>query len=160
MITRLFLLFSIMSLAEIFVLIKVGSVLGAFTTVTLIMVTALVGATLVRTQGLQTAFTARSRMAKGEVPAQQMIEGLMLVISGVLLITPGFITDSLGILMLVPSFRAAVANKFLSSMGNASTFNAGFGSSNQGESPFNKQANDSSNIHSGQTIEGEYEKRD
>lgn len=168
MIARLFLLFSLMSLAEIYVLIKVGSILGALSTVALILITAMVGATLVRNQGLQTAFTARSRMAKGEVPAQQMIEGLMLVICGVLLITPGFITDSFGLLLLVPSFRAAAANKFLSSflpsMGKASGFSAGFSA----HSPEDFSAgfgNDSvkkedAHIHQGHTIEGEFEKRD
>ena len=156
MVARLFLLFSMMSLAEIYVLIKVGSVLGAFSTVALILVSAMVGASLVRAQGLQTAFTAQRRMAKGEVPAQQMIEGLMLVISGVMLITPGFITDSLGLLLLVPQLRLIMVNKLLASVGDVAGFKAQSGAS------FSHDEQNPSHLNEGkgQTIEGEFERRD
>ncbi|MGY5451872.1 FxsA family protein [Agarivorans sp. MS3-6] len=110
-----FLLFAGLSYAEIYVLIQVGSQMGALSAIALTILTALVGASLVRSQGLQTAFQARTAMERGETPAQQMIEGLMLIVAGAMLVMPGFITDFFGLMILLPPLRALLASRVLKS---------------------------------------------
>ena len=101
----LLVLFLLVPIAEIWVLIEVGSVVGAAATIGLVVLTAVVGAALMRAQGLATLFRARAAMAKGEVPALEMLEGAVILIAGALLLTPGFITDAGGFACLVPSIR-------------------------------------------------------
>lgn len=109
MFARLFLLFTSVSLLEIFVLVKVGSFLGAFATVCLVVITALIGSALVRSQGLQLLQEWQRRLAQGEMPGEQLIEGVMLLMTGVLLVTPGFVTDFAGLLLLQPAIRKRIA---------------------------------------------------
>lgn len=109
MFVRLFLLFTSVSLLEIFVLIKVGSFLGAFATVALVVITALVGSALVRSQGLQLLQQYQQRLAQGEMPGEQLIEGIMLLMTGILLVTPGFVTDFCGLMLLQPAIRNRIA---------------------------------------------------
>ena len=90
----LLILFLVVPLAEIYVLIEVGSEVGAVATVALVVLTAVVGAVLMRAQGLATLLRARAAMAKGEVPALEMLEGAVILIAGALLLTPGFLTDA------------------------------------------------------------------
>ena len=101
----LLVLFLVVPLAEIWVLIEVGSVVGAVATIGLVVLTAVVGAALMRAQGLATLFRARAAMAKGEVPALELLEGAVILIAGALLLTPGFITDATGFACLIPSVR-------------------------------------------------------
>lgn len=101
----LLVLFLVVPIAEIWVLIEVGSVVGAVATIGLVVLTAVVGAALMRVQGLATLFRARAAMAKGEVPALELLEGAVILIAGALLLTPGFITDATGFACLVPSVR-------------------------------------------------------
>jgi UPF0716 protein FxsA len=101
----LFLLFLVIPLVEIFFLIQVGQVIGAGWTVFFVVATAVLGAFLLRLQGFQTLHRAQSSMARGELPAMEMLEGLCLLVSGALLLTPGFVTDSFGFLLLVPLVR-------------------------------------------------------
>jgi UPF0716 protein FxsA len=104
----LVLLFFAIPLIEIYLLIKVGSVIGALPTVSLVVFTAVLGAWLVRWQGLSTLNRVRTMMMRGEVPAIEAMEGVALLISGALLLTPGFFTDTLGFLLLMPAVRRAV----------------------------------------------------
>ena len=101
----LLVLFLLVPIAEIYVLIEVGAVVGAVATIGLVVLTAVVGAALMRAQGLATVFRARAAMAKGEVPALDLLEGAVILIAGALLLTPGFITDAGGFACLVPSIR-------------------------------------------------------
>ncbi len=101
----LFLLFLSIPLIEIYILIKVGSVLGAPFTVFLVVFTAVLGALLLRFQGLYTLQRVRTALAQGELPTIAMLEGVVLVIAGALLLTPGFFTDAIGFLALVPPLR-------------------------------------------------------
>jgi len=101
----IFALFIIIPIIEIAVFIQAGSWLGTGTTLLLILVTAVIGVTLIRQQGIETLFRAQQKMQSGEVPAIEMIEGFLLAIAGVLLITPGFFTDSIGFLLLIPPLR-------------------------------------------------------
>ncbi len=101
----LVLLFICIPLIEIYLLIQIGAQIGALPTLGLIVFTALVGAFLLRIQGLITLAKIRQSMDRGELPAGSLIEGLILLIAGVLLLTPGFFTDALGFICLVPSTR-------------------------------------------------------
>ena len=116
MFARLFLIFTGVSLLEIFVLVKVGGFLGAWPTILLVIITALIGSALVRSQGLQLVQKLQQRMASGEMPGQQLIEGMMLIITGILLVTPGFVTDLCGLLLLQPTIRAGIAKLLLANV--------------------------------------------
>tara|TARA_R110001583_G_scaffold10698_3_gene49063 strand:+ start:3310 stop:3822 length:513 start_codon:yes stop_codon:yes gene_type:complete len=149
MFARLFILFTAVSLLEIFVLVKVGGFLGAIPTVALVVVTALVGSALVRSQGLQVIQQYQQRVAKGEMPGQQLVEGLMLIITGVLLVTPGFVTDFCGLLLLQPTIRATIAKTLLANIKFSPASMTG--NFSQPRSDF------SSNLRDEDVIEGEFE---
>jgi len=105
MLKILFLLFISIPLVELWVLIEVGSSIGGLTTIALCLLTAAFGGFLMRWQGMSTLIDAQKRMAHGEAPIEHGLHGMMIALSGVLLFTPGFITDSLGFLLLFPPFR-------------------------------------------------------
>ena len=105
----LLLLFILMPVIEIWVMIDIGGIIGAGWTVLAILATAAIGASLVRFQGLGVYTRLNQTAARGEIPAMEMIEGLSLLISGALLLTPGFITDGLGFLILIPPLRRWLA---------------------------------------------------
>ena len=157
MFAKLFLTMVSVSLLEIYVLIKVGGFLGAWPTVALVVLTAFVGSALVRSQGLQVLRQFQQRIAQGESPGQQLIEGFMLLVTGVLLVTPGFVTDFLGLLILQPTIRSMVAKYILDNVKLNSTMSGGFyqssSRSNFGDDVKNKKADE--NI-----IEGEFERKD
>jgi UPF0716 protein FxsA len=99
------LLFILVPIIEIWLMIDIGSVIGAGWTVLAIISTAIIGASLVRYQGIGIYSRLNQTVQRGEIPAMEMIEGLTLLISGALLLTPGFITDALGFLILIPPLR-------------------------------------------------------
>lgn len=109
-----FLAFLLVPLAELYVLIKVGSVIGAMTTIALCLFTAALGAFLLRLQGIETIKRVQSQVQKRKMPAAELLGGFILLISGFLLLTPGFITDIGGFLCLIPGLRMEVATWFLS----------------------------------------------
>ncbi|MGD8583702.1 MAG: FxsA family protein, partial [Gammaproteobacteria bacterium] len=98
-------LFIVVPLVELYLIIKVGSMIGALWTVLLVLLTAVIGVSLLRIQGFSTLNRARQNMEMGVMPAMEMMEGLALAVGGALLITPGFITDTLGFLCLIPATR-------------------------------------------------------
>ncbi|EGR1701960.1 membrane protein FxsA [Vibrio cholerae] len=146
-------LFIAVPVIEIALFIQVGGVLGVWPTIALVLLTAIVGASLVRSQGLQTLLTVQQRLAQGQLPAQQILEGVMLAVAGVLLLTPGFFTDILGMLVLLPAPRAYLAKQLMSRVvvGNIHASGAGFEQPN----PFHDRANPNST-----TYEGEFERKD
>ena len=109
----LFLLFVAVPLIEIYFLIRIGQHIGALSTILLCILTAALGAILLRIQGMLTLLSAREKLRQGEIPADNLLEGLILLITGVLLLTPGFVTDVIGFLCLVPSLRSLLALKLL-----------------------------------------------
>ena len=110
---RIFLiLFITIPLVEIAILINIGKIIGAGYTIALVIGTAFLGVSLLRIQGISTLAKVQTNIAKGQLPATELIEGLILLISGVLLLTPGFFTDMLGFLMLVPILRQRLAETF------------------------------------------------
>ncbi len=105
----LFLLFVIMPVLELYVLIRVGQWIGAWPTIGLVFMTAAVGITLLRYQGFATLRAVRARLDAGELPAQEMVEGLVIVVGGAVFLAPGFITDVFGFCCLLPPTRRRIA---------------------------------------------------
>lgn len=140
------LLFILVPIIEMTVLIQVGSEIGALATVALVFLTAIVGVTLIRKQGLETSLKAQEKMRRGELPASEVAEGIMLMFAGLCLLIPGFVTDAMGALLLVPPLRklfaAGLIVKFISSM-------MARGSQWRGGQNYTSQ-------ESGEIIEGEY----
>jgi UPF0716 protein FxsA len=83
----------------------VGEEIGLFTTLFLSVVTAIIGASLLKQQGLKTLFSAQSELSNGTLPLKEIFDGFCFAIAGATLITPGFFTDLIGFLLLIPSFR-------------------------------------------------------
>lgn len=100
-----FAIFVLIPLAEIIVFFAVSDEIGIGTALLLALFTAVLGGAIVRHQGLKTLMTAQEAIAHGEMPSKQLFDGLCLVASGATLITPGFITDTIGFLLLIPAFR-------------------------------------------------------
>jgi UPF0716 protein FxsA len=106
-------IFFTVPLVEMYVLIKVGEQIGALPTIALVVLTAVIGVALLRQQGLSTLTRGVSKLQSGAVPAREMLEGLLLAVGGALLLTPGFVTDAAGFLLLIPWSRQAVASYVL-----------------------------------------------
>lgn len=104
-------------LAELYLLIEVGTRIGALATITLSVCTAVLGGLLVRWQGVAVLFRVRAAQARDEVPAIELLEGLTLLMAGVLLLLPGLITDTIGFLLLVAPLRRAVILRWLQRRG-------------------------------------------
>ena len=109
----LFPIFVVVTLAEIYVLVSVGQAIGGLSTVLLVVITAFIGTSLLRQQGWSTMAKAQQSMAVGRTPAMEMLEGVVILVSGILLLTPGFLTDGLGLLGLMPWSRHYFINHFL-----------------------------------------------
>ena len=120
-------LFILIPIIEIGLFIEIGSIIGSFYTITLIFITAIVGVFFVRQQGISTFQKLTFQLQNLETPVQTMFEGLVILISGILLITPGFFTDALGFLGLIPFTRIIfiklVASYILSRYGKQSNQN-------------------------------------
>lgn len=110
----LFILFLTIPLIEITILIEIGKVFGAGYTIALVIGTAALGAALLRHQGLSTLAKVQMNMNQGHLPATELVEGLILLIAGALLLTPGFFTDVFGFLVLIPTLRQRIAQSLLS----------------------------------------------
>ena len=108
--------FVVLPILEMYVLIKVGGNLGALNTVLLVLLTALIGVALLRVQGFRTLINARNKLGMAQLPAEEMITGIFLAIGGALLLTPGFITDIIGFLCLVPLTRRILLKVFLNNL--------------------------------------------
>lgn len=104
----IFLLFLCVPLLEIAVFIRVGSLIGLWPTLAIVVGTAVLGTYLLRQQGIQTIRTAQARMERGEAPIQEILHGVLIAVGGVLLLTPGLITDAAGLLLLIPPVRMAI----------------------------------------------------
>lgn len=105
----LLLLFITVPIIEMVILIQVGGIIGALPTVGLVMLTAVIGVWLLRLQGLITLQRVQARLAAGEIPETELLEGVMLLVGGALLLTPGFVTDAIGFTCLLPGLRRPIA---------------------------------------------------
>ena len=117
------------------------------------MLTAVIGVTLLRYQGLETLMRGTQKMRSGQMPAQEVAEGLLLAVAGALMITPGFVTDAIGFLILFPPTRLVIAHMMLA-RGQTHSFHGP-------ESPHQQASSDHAERDSEpRTIEGEYQRRD
>jgi UPF0716 protein FxsA len=143
----LFFIFIVVPIIEIAIFIQAGDWFGLGPTLFTIVLTAFIGITLIRQQGLSTLYKAQQKMNTGEIPAIEMIEGLMIAVAGAFLITPGFFTDSIGFLLLVPLFRQFLVKYVLR---NKIQMHG-----NKQQQPYDESQAQSSN-QSNRTIEGEF----
>ena len=150
----LFLLFLAIPVVEIYLLIKVGGVIGAPWTVFLVVFTAVLGAWLLRLQGFSTLRRIQQTLSQGGLPAVEMLEAAVLLMAGALLLTPGFVTDAIGFALLIPPLRRAVILHLIKRIivPKAQPFDSGPG-------PHQPQQQ-SSEPHRTRTIEGEYTRED
>ena len=112
----------VLPVLEMYVLIKVGAQIGAMTTIFLVLLTAFVGLFLLRQQGFRTLFNAKTKIERAELPLEEIFAGIFLAIGGALLLTPGFITDFIGFLCLVPSARKVLISLIVTYFFNSFSF--------------------------------------
>lgn len=151
----LFALFIAIPILEMVVLIQVGQQIGALWTIVLVLLTAFIGINLLRYQGLSTLSRATWRMQSGQIPAQEMLEGILLAVGGALLLTPGFVTDTIGFLLLVPFTRQFFASRLMGrfkSFASANVTGGGFSAGGFSKGGFNTDINSDQSI-----IDGEFE---
>lgn len=109
---RLLLLFVFLPMIELYLLILLGSRIGPMPTIGLIVLTGIIGATLARQQGLSTLAKIQNELKQGRAPTQELVEGAMILVGGLVLLTPGILTDIFGFAMMVPSIRKSLAKQF------------------------------------------------
>lgn len=107
--------FIVIPFTELLILLEVADRIGALYTVLLILATAALGIHLLRRQGLSTLTRFQQRLQTGAIPGQEIVEGMIIAFCGALLLAPGFITDTLALLGLLPPVRAAIAKRILRS---------------------------------------------
>jgi UPF0716 protein FxsA len=108
MLLRLFLVFTLVPIVEIWLLIQVGRVIGPFPTLATLLIISLVGAWLARSQGFRAIVAIRDELALGRLPAAHFLDGALILGGGILLLTPGFFTDLIGLFFLIPLTRACL----------------------------------------------------
>jgi len=106
--SRLILLFVTIPLIELYLLLQMGRYVGAGPTVALVILTGVVGAYLARSQGLVVLRRIKRTVSEGEVPGNHIIDGLLILVGGALLLTPGLLTDLTGFLLIIPASRTVV----------------------------------------------------
>lgn len=112
MFPRLLLLFILVPVIELVLFIQIGERIGMGATLGVILLTAVIGASLARQQGRRTLARFQQAMAEGRMPQDEAIDGLLILLAGAVLVTPGFLTDAVGFALLIPPARS-VARKFL-----------------------------------------------
>ena len=143
----LLLLFIAVPILEIYLLIQVGEKIGLLSTLLTIIFTAMLGASLVRQEGIKTILSLQERLNKNELPGKELADGAMLLLAGVLLVTPGFFTDGIGFALAFPLTRALLRNKLITILtANIQTSSQGF-QSHHPDTPPNGES----------TIEGEFQ---
>ena len=122
MLLKLFLAFTLIPLVEIYLLIKLGQNFGAITSILLVIFTGILGAYLAKMEGLRTLFRLQETLREGGMPGEELLDALLIALAGLVLITPGFITDAVGFLLLVPFTRILVKNWLKERLRSKSTF--------------------------------------
>lgn len=107
------LLFIGLPLIELYFLIQVGGEIGALPTIGLTILTAVIGTALVRHQGFGVLNRVRESMACEEIPALEMLDGALILVAGLFLLLPGFLTDAVGFLLLIPPLRQAIVKRYV-----------------------------------------------
>ncbi|KJE33587.1 exclusion suppressor FxsA [Thalassospira sp. HJ] len=120
-------IFVAMPIIEIAVFIQAGELIGLWPTIGVVVLTAIIGTSLMRAQGLQTLAKAQSQMDQGEMPIGALFDGICILVAGVLLLTPGFVTDTFGFLLLVPPLRQLVGAKVIMKLVQSGNIRTNFG---------------------------------
>ena len=136
---------------EIYLFFQVGGLIGVGWTILIVIATAVIGASLLRQQGLSTWARLNQSIAQGQLPPTVLVEGILLLISGAFLLTPGFFTDAVGFMVLIPQVRAMLASSLLS--------RGVFMASSSMYTSYSSQATSESRQEQNNIIEGEYEER-
>lgn len=105
MLWKLFLAFTLIPVSEIYILITIGGQIGILPSIALVILTGIIGASLARSQGLQTLGRIRDSFQQGLVPGEELLNALLIAIAGIILLTPGFLTDAAGLFLLIPATR-------------------------------------------------------
>ncbi|MDC0302746.1 FxsA family protein [bacterium] len=106
---KLLILFILVPIAELYLFMTLGKELGLWPTLAIIVITAILGAALTKSQGRRAMQKIQAATAEGRMPTEEALEGLMILLAGAVLLTPGFLTDTVGFLLLFPPARAIVA---------------------------------------------------
>jgi len=168
----LFVFFIVIPIIEIAVLMQVGDLLGLWPTITIVVFTAWLGAKNVRQQGLATMASVQAKMAQGQMPSDEIVAGLLLLVAGVLLVTPGFVTDIFGLSLLIPQVRLSLikmVQKHLvfNQLGAGASFQQQ-GFSQESGNVYEHESKDVDTFqpekiashHKAETIEGDFERKD
>lgn len=108
MFLKLLILFTVLPAIEMIVLLRVGTIVGFTGTVAIILFTGVLGAALAKQQGLITLSKIKNAMSSGKVPTTELVDGFLILIAGIVLITPGLLTDAMGFMLLIPTCRAVI----------------------------------------------------
>ena len=154
------LLFITIPVVEMYILILVGGQIGALTTIGLVVLTATLGLWLFRREGFATLNRLQSKLGQNEIPGRELLEGVMLLIGGALLLTPGFVTDGIGFVCLLPGLRKPIAEwlirRGLLSMTKGFTVHQAGGQWQQGAFSQNPHQGPHNDSDRGTTFDGEY----
>jgi len=104
---RLLLAFTLVPVAELWLLLRIGSVLGGPWTLALVVITGVAGATLARREGARAWLSVHTELAAGKIPGRELIEAMLVLVAGIVLVTPGVLTDAAGLLLLVRPIRSS-----------------------------------------------------
>lgn len=157
--TIFFALFLLVPIIEIVGFIQIGSLIGLWPTIGIVILTAIAGSILLRHQGMAVLFQTQSKLAEGKVPLDQMIDGICLAMAGALLLTPGFFTDIFGFLLFIPPFRRGLVKTFFKKyiLPNTTIYTNGkpyHGDPKDSETPQGSQFDD---LSDGPIIDGEFQ---
>lgn len=165
----LLLIFIIVPLAEIAVFIKVGEAIGLGPTIAIVIITAIVGTALLRSQGFAALARAQDTLAEGRIPVDSVIDAVSLLTAGAFLLTPGMITDTLGFLLFIPAFRHGLAKLLMKKMASSANIDVNvftsttIGSTGPGPKPDSPQSQPRGNRpgnDGGPIIDAEFEPLD
>lgn len=166
----LFGIFVVMPIIEIAVFIQAGELIGLWPTIAIVILTAILGTSLMRVQGLQTLARAQQELDRGEMPIGPLFDGVCILIAGILLLTPGFVTDTMGFLLLIPPLRRAIGAGVILKLMKSGKMRMSFGANARqgghkpGGNPFGSAGPSSSGGRhrpgSGPIIDGDYEDLD
>jgi UPF0716 protein FxsA len=128
----LFGIFVVMPIVEIAVFIQAGELIGLWPTIAIVVLTAILGTSLMRVQGLQTLAKAQQELDQGEMPLGPLFDGVCILIAGILLLTPGFVTDTMGFLLLIPPLRRVIGAGLILKMMKSGKMRMSFGAGASG----------------------------
>lgn len=155
----LMIFFIVIPLTEMMILFEVADRIGGLYTLSLVVATAVIGVQILKSQGLSTLTRANERLQSGQLPAQEIVEGMMLAGAGALLLTPGFITDTIGFIFLTGPMRRPIARKIIKSgafHATQASMHGGGGSSSFSYYSSTRSYGDENQTGSGNTFEGDY----